>query len=562
MRTKAGFTIACCGALWLCLGTGRVLRAQAAASAASAAQVAASSASSVQAAAPSASAAQAASTQTTSTQATFQDSTNDLDITVGKTVLIDTAQPISRVAVGLGDIAQAQVVTPTEILVNGKAVGQTSLIVWDNRGGRQFYNVTVRASSRLDNEKLNSVRSELRQDLPGQPVKVDFANGSVFLRGTVHDLVSSQRAVEIAATAGKVVNLLNVTVPDTKPQILLKVRFCSVDRSLEKQLGINLFDLGLGNVIGGVTTGQFTPPVISGAGGGSGSSTGGSATGSGGSATLTNELNILTFFPGLNAGAVIKALQQKGVVEVLAEPNLLAADGKEASFLAGGEYPYPVVQGTATGGGAPTVTIMFKQYGVQLNFIPTVTPQGTIHLQVAPQVSALDYTNEVQIAGFVIPGITDRQVNTEVDLRDGQSIVIGGLLNNQEQENLDKIPFIGDIPILGKFFQSMDRTKSNTELVVIVTPEIVAPLAPGQPGPQLKYPVPFLPANSNVPMQNPDAKTAANTLPTPPSEIPVETLIESMKPEKPLVVNTSGGGGYGGGTGMGSSMSGGGSTSP
>ncbi len=527
MRKKTGFTIACCGVLWLGLCMGRVLRAQAAA-----------------ASSPSA-------------KAVFQDSTNELDVTVGKAVLIDCAQQVSRVAVGMGGIAEATAVSPTEIMVDGKAVGQTSLIIWDNRGGRQFYNVTVRPSTEVADEGIDSVSRELRLQLPDQAVKVSYANGNIFLRGTVKDLVSSQRAVEIASTAGKVVNLLNVDVPATKPQILLKVRFCSVDRSLEKQLGINLFNLGEGNALGGITTGQYSPPSISGSSGTTSTSSSGVA-GSGGKALISQELNIFAFFPGLNVGATIQALQTQGLVQVLAEPNLIAADGKEASFLAGGEYPYPVVQGTSAGG-QTAVTIEFKQYGIMLNFVPTVTPQGTIHLQVAPEVSALDYTNEVDISGFVVPGITTREVNTEVDLHDGQSFVIGGLLDNEETQSFEKVPFLGDIPILGKLFQSMTRTRNNTELVVIVTPEIVAPIPAGQPVPQLKYPTPFLPSNSNIPMQNPDAKTAANTLAPPPDVIPVETLIESMKPEKPLTVQSSTGGGGGG---MGTSMmgSGGGSS--
>jgi pilus assembly protein CpaC len=271
-------------------------------------------------------------------------------------------------------------------------------------------------------------------------------------------------------------------------------------------------------------------------------------------------LNILAYVPGVDLGATIEALETKGIVETLAEPNLMAADGKEASFLAGGEFPYPVVQGTSAGG-STAVTIEFKEYGIRLNFIPTITPRETIRLQVAPEVSALDFTHAVQISGFEVPAITSRKVNTEVELKDGQSFIIGGLLDNEETESLNKIPFLGDIPVLGKFFQSMTRTKTNTELIVIVTPEIVAPLPAGQPLPALKYPVAFLPPNSNMPMHEPDGKTAENTLPTAPTSIPVETLIQSMKPERPLVIenstggfgtsgtplNTGGGGTYGGG---------------
>jgi pilus assembly protein CpaC len=196
---------------------------------------------------------------------------------------------------------------------------------------------------------------------------------------------------------------------------------------------------------------------------------------------------------------------------------------------------------------------MFKEYGVRLNFIPTITPRGTIRLQVAPEVSALDFTNAVQISGFDMPAITTRKVKTEVELADGQSFVIGGLLDNTESETFSKIPFLGDIPILGKFFQSMQKTRANTELIVIVTPEIVAPIPAGAPLPELKLPGKFLPSNSGIPMNTPDAKTSANTPKPAPLTMPVEKLVESMKPEAPLMIE--------GGMGTTSSGSSGASTS-
>jgi pilus assembly protein CpaC len=456
--------------------------------------------------------------------ASMQDSANDLSVAVGKTVLVDCAKPVMRVAIGLGDIAEATAISPTEIMLNGKASGETSLIIWDTTGGRQFFNVTVRASASAANDNLDAVRRELRMELPGQTLNISSENGSVLLRGTVKDLDSSRRAVKIASTGGNVVNLLDVNVPASEPQILLKVRFLSVDRSKETQLGINLFNNGLGNTLGAITTGQFSPPSTS-------------ATGT----VISSDLNLMAFFPGLSGfGATIEALETKIGAQVLAEPNLLAANGKQASFLAGGEYPYPVVQGGSGGAGA-SVTIIFKEYGIRLNFIPTITPRGTIRLQVAPEVSALDTTHEIQISGFEVPAITTRKMNTEVELVDGQSFVIGGLLDNTESETFTKIPFLGDIPVLGKFFQSMDKTKANTELIVIVTPEIVAPISAGAPVPELKFPGKFLPPNSGIPLNNPDAKTAANTPAPAPATMPVEKLIESMKPETPLMVEGASG---------------------
>jgi pilus assembly protein CpaC len=464
--------------------------------------------------------------------ASVQDSTNELYVAVGKTVLVDLAKPISRVTIGLGDIAVAQAISRTEIMVNGKAPGETSLIIWDTKGGRQFFNVTVRASTAQANDSLDAVRRELRIELPGQTLKISAEGGSIFLRGNVKDLTSSERAVKIASIAGKVVNLLNVDLPPVEPQILLKVRFAAVDRSKAAQYGINLVNLGLGNTVGGITTGQFSPPSVT-------------IPTSGPVATFSNELNMLAMPIGnWPVGIDIQALQTKGVVETLAEPNVLAVNGKEASFLAGGEYPYPVVQGSS---GGTSISIMFKEYGVRLNFIPTITPRGTIRLQVAPEVSALDFTNALELSGFTVPGITSRKMKTEVELNDGQTFVLGGLLDNRETETFEKIPFIGDIPILGKLFQSSTKTRNNTELIVTVTPEVVAPMQAGAPLPELKFPVKFLPPNSAITLNTPDAKTAANTQAPPPATIPVETLIDSMKPEAPLVIEGSTG--FGGASG-------------
>jgi pilus assembly protein CpaC len=463
--------------------------------------------------------------------ATSQDSTNDLSLAVGKSVVLDLARPVTRIVVGAGGYAEAQAVSPTQILLNGKAPGETSLIIWDQNGGRQFFNVSVRPSSFAANDVLDGLRRELRAELPGQNVRVSQDNGVIFLRGTVSNLNNSDRAVMIASTAGKVVNLLNVNVPAPEPQILLKVRFASVDRTRLRELGINFAISGLGNTIGAIGTKQF-----------SGVSVGSSGT------FNTGSTNIFGIYPGIGLAASIEALETKGVAEVLAEPNVLAKNGHQASFLAGGEYPYPVVQSGGAGGGSSPITIQYKQYGVLLAFIPTITNRGTIRLQVAPEVSALDYANAVDIGGASVPALTIRRVKTEVELADGQSFVIGGLLDNRETENFQKIPFIGDIPILGKFFQSMSRNRTNTELIVIVTPEVVNPIEAGTPIPELKFPSGFLPPNSPIPMHTPDQK-AAGSAPPPPATIPVEKLIESQKPEQPLVVD--GGMGVGGGGGGG-----------
>ena len=457
-----------------------------------------------------------------------QDSSNELDVAVGKSVLVDCARPIERIALASGDLAEATAVSPTEIMLNGKAAGETTLIVWQAGGDRQFFNVKVLANNLVVTDHMDALRRELRTEFPGQTFRVTSEGGTIFLRGTVKDLNSSNRAVLIASTAGKVVNLLDVNVPDADPQILLKVRFASVDRSASKQLGINIFSTGATNSIGAVSTGQFSPPTVT---------QGAPATGgSPATTTLSSLLNLFIFRPDLNLGATIEALQTTGVVQILAEPNLLVANGKQGSFLAGGQYPYPTVQGSSGAGAAP-ITITYKEFGIRLNFIPTITPRGTIRLQVAPEVSTLDFANGVNISGFTVPGLDVRKVNTEVELGEGQSFAIGGLLDNRDTKNFSKIPFLGDIPILGKFFQSVSITKSNTELIVIVTPQIVGPIPAGVPLPQLKYPDKFLPSNSGIPMTTPGAEvTGVKLPPPPPPTMPIEKLVQSLQSEQPLVV--------------------------
>jgi pilus assembly protein CpaC len=459
----------------------------------------------------------------TPTAVTRQDASNELSLIVGRSVLLDTAAAVQRVAVGLGDFAEASVITPNEIMVNGKAAGETTLILWEAGGNREFFNVTVRPSSSGSTDRLEGVRREIRAELPGQNVKITLEGGSVFLRGTVNDLTSSDRAVQIAAVGGKVVNLLNVQVPLSRPQILLKCNFASVDRTRSKDLGINFFSNGFGNVISGITTGQFPPPSIE----------------SSGTVNLSNALNLFAFLPGLDVGATLKALEQKGLVQLLSEPNVLAEDGKQGSLLAGGEYPFPVVQGSSTGAG-PTVTIQFKEYGVRLIFLPHITPQGSIDLQIISEVSSLDFTNSVTISGFQVPAVAERRVQTDVELAKGQSFAIGGLLDNRTTESLSKIPYISNLPLIGKFFQSVSKTKSNSELIVVVTPEIVQPVPAGTiPNP--KFVEPFMAPNSNTPMHHPDGTatpdSAASTTTAPPAPvtIPVEQLIQSMKSQSQLV---------------------------
>lgn len=458
-----------------------------------------------------------------------EDSSQELFVTAGKSVVVSSVAVIERVAIGFGEVAEASAVGPREVLVSGKAVGSTSLIIWQEGGGKLFFNVTVRPNTSAASIKLEGLRRELKQELPGQKVTATVENDTVFLRGTVKDLTSADRAVAIAGTLGKTVNLLYVNVPAADSQILLKVRFASVDRSVSSELGLNLISTGAANTIGTVTTQQFSPPRLE-------TKDDGTST-----ITLTDALNIFLLRPDLNLAATIRALQRKSLLEILAEPNVLAINGKQASFLAGGEYPYPILQGG--GAGLGTVTIQFREFGVRINFIPTLTPRGTIRLEVAPEVSALDFANGLVFQGFSIPALTVRRVQTDIELADGQSFAIGGLLDRRLTETISKIPVLADIPLLGKLFQSRSLNKQNSELLVIVTPELVRPIPAGQPLPALELPKP-LAGPDKVP-RTPGIEATGTAATTAPQEtaIPVEQLVQSMKQaQTPLM----GGGGAGG----------------
>jgi pilus assembly protein CpaC len=381
---------------------------------------------------------------------------SELSIAAGKSMVLDSDQPVYRVAMANPAVAEAVVMSPREIVVNGKSAGETSLLVWEKTGERKQYDVRVEAS-RLGQE---AIRDELRKELAGQNIDVALENGRVFLRGDAQDLVSAERAVAIASALGPVVNLLYVQVPQAEPQILLKVRFANVDRAAISELGVNLFSTGAGNTIGAVTTGQFTPPRFD------------EIVGANSKLKLTDALNVFLLRPDLSLGATIRALENKRMLDILAEPNLLAMNERPASFLAGGEFPFPTLQGGGAGLGA--VTIEFREFGVRISFFPVITPRGTIRLEVTPEVSSLDFSNGLLFQGFTIPAVATRRVQTEVELRSGQSFAIGGLLDQRTTESWSKVPGIGDIPIIGKLFQSRSLIRNNTELLVIVTPELIS----------------------------------------------------------------------------------------
>ncbi|HTP31149.1 MAG TPA: pilus assembly protein N-terminal domain-containing protein [Candidatus Acidoferrales bacterium] len=443
----------------------------------------------------------------TTQQAGASAAPDKLMVTVGKSMIIDSPVNIQRISVANGDLVEAVAVNPKEVLINGKQAGETSLIIWQQGGNRLLYDLTVRMST----NKLDAIRQQIARDYPNDEINVTYENDTPFVRGVVKDTTAADRVMSIAATLGKPVNLLRVNVPPAETQILLKVRFADVDRAATQDLGINIVS-GAFNQATAISTGQYTPPVIG---------------GPGGPISISDALNILLFRKDINLAATIKALESKRLLETLAEPNVLATDGKPASFISGGEFPFPMVQGGASVG---TVTISFREYGIKINFLPRITPRGTIQLQVTPEVSALDFANAVTFQGFTIPALSTRRVNTEVELESGQSFVIAGLLDNTMTETLNKIPGLANIPLFGNLFKSRSRQKNNTELMVLVTPEVVRPIPAGQPTPQIHFPSSFLPPNSDVPMQQPGIDKTGPVPVKPPSEtMPIEDLIQQRK---------------------------------
>jgi pilus assembly protein CpaC len=429
-----------------------------------------------------------------------------LVVTVGKSLIIDSPMKIQRISVANGELIEAVAVNPKEVLINGKAAGETSLIVWQEGGNRLLYDLTVRPSPL----KLDAVRQQLARDFPNEDINVTFENDTAFVRGTVKDVMAAERVMAMTASLGKSVNLLRVEVPPVEQQILLRVRFCNVDRTASMDLGIS-FASGAFNQSTAIGTGQFTGPTV----------------GTNGVVSLSDMLSVLLFRKDLNLAASIKALEGKNLLETLAEPNLLAINGKEASFLSGGEFPFPMIQ---PGLGGNTVTISFREFGIRIKFLPRITPRGTIQLQVAPEVSSLDFGNAVIFSGTTIPAMSTRRIQTEVELDSGQSFVIAGLLDNRLTETISKIPGLASIPLLGKLFTSKSVKRNNTELMVIVTPEVVRPIPAGQPLPTINMPQPFLTKNSDIEMYQPGMDKTGPVLVKPPTDsIPIEQLIQQRR---------------------------------
>ena len=434
------------------------------------------------------------------------------NVTVGKSLVLDSALPIQRLSVADEKIADAVAISPREVLINGKTAGETSLVVWQNNGARLLYDLDVHASDR----KLQAIREQIAREYPGESIDVSVDNDAVFVRGVVQDTVAAQRVTAMAGTLGKVVNLLRVVVPRGEPQILVKVRFANVDRAATTTLGAD-FASGAFN--------QSTALGVDGVISPDGAKT----------ISLSEAVNLFLFRKDLNLGAAITALESKNLLEILAEPTVPAINGKQASFLAGGEFPFPMVQPSTSGA---TLSLAWREYGVRLNFLPTITPNGSIRLQVMPEVSSLDYTHAVTVQGFTVPGLATRKVQTEIELESGQSFVIAGLLDKQTTENLAKVPGIGSLPIIGKLFQSKNVSRTDSELLVIVTPEIVTPIESGQRLPELTFPKSFMETTSKDELRQPGLEQTGGAAPPPPP--PTMRVEELLQEQRRLQPNTPG----------------------
>lgn len=401
--------------------------------------------------------------QENSYKASFKESTESIpvNVLVGQSRVINFDRPVGRFSVSNPEIAEAVLVTPDQVLVNGKAFGQVNFIAWEQSGGAFLvFDVYVRAN-------LSLIDSQIRALFPKDDIRLSQANGSVVISGSVPNATTSTQVQSVVEAAGfKTVNMLSTPVKSAT-QVLLQVRVAEVSRNRMKDIGTSFTYQGTpgqggylnsGSGPSGLSDPPAQPqPLCVGCG-----IVGG---------PLTPALNLLLM--GGNSLAMLRMLKTQGAVRELAEPNIIAMDGQEASFLAGGEFPIPVVQ---TDGARVGVSIVFKEYGVRLNFKPTVIDEDHIRLELSPEVSTIDFTTGVKFDGFLIPGLMTRRAKTGIELRDGQSFALAGLLDNREIKTMSEVPLLSQIPILGHLFKSKSFQKNETELMFIVTAQIVKPV--------------------------------------------------------------------------------------
>jgi pilus assembly protein CpaC len=404
-----------------------------------------------------------------------------VQITAGRSTVLPTTFDVTRIAVTSPDVADATVVQPREILIDGKKGGTVSLIVWGAGGARTQYDIVV-------DQPVAALEQQIHVLFPGEDVSVTANEGATILSGRVSNTKSMLRIGEIAAASlpkSQLINLLQVPGGSQSEQVLLQVRFAEVNRRALQQAGVSLFALRQ-NVQARSTTQQFAAPEFD--------------TQSGTSARLvfSDFLNLFLFDSKHGIGGVIEALESTGAFQSLAEPNLIAYNGQEASFLAGGEFPVPVVSGAAG-----TVSVTFKEFGIRLNFTPTIAGDS-IKLKVRPEVSTLDFANGITLSGFRIPALTTRRAETVVELGDGQSFAIAGLLDNISQLDRAAIPILGSLPIIGPLFKSRAKRAEQTELMVLITPRLVRALDPDEVPPLPTTPEPFIKKPGEEPKKSGD----------------------------------------------------------
>ncbi len=392
-----------------------------------------------------------------------------IHLIVGQSVVLHAKMPIKRVYIGDQNIVDSFTAANQELVLTAKAAGISGLVMWDTLNRSHVYAVSVDMDGQLGRDALQAA-------YPDAHITAESREGRLFLTGDVDSQAISDGAAKLAASYSKeVVNAMHVQVPHGK-QVELKLRIVEVDRSKAEQFGFNFMTSGRTASAG--STQQFANSV----------DTSGIPLGQG--VKVSDPENLFLYSYKLALGMTIKDLETRQILQVLAEPKLTTMSGVAARFLSGGEFPVPVVQGSS--GSGVSVSITYKPYGVKVDFTPTVNRDGTIHLKVAPEVSALDYSNSVTLYGTTVPALSTRRSETEVEIRDGDTFAISGLLDNRVSDQLAKMPGIANIPILGQFFKSKGLNHSTIELVVMVTAHVVDPLtgtsAPADP----KMVVPFL----------------------------------------------------------------------
>lgn len=433
----------------------------------------------------------------------------ELTLILGRGELFQFDNDVRTVAASEPKVADVAVVSPREVMINAKGLGKATVVIWETGGTPRRFNITVNP----DMTELDSVKKAVSSAITGGSVVVTGNTETIVLTGSTDSVAASKRAEALASTyAKRVVNMIQTPKPAELRQVMLEVKFAAIDRIALQEVGFNYFSRN-DRLLGQLSTQQFSTPRFS-------QLQFQNQEFSNSTLNFADLLNMFVFRPDLNIGATIRALQARNLLQILAEPNLIALEGKEASFLAGGEFPFPTLTATSTGGAtAPVVTVQFKKFGVQLDFKPEVTDDGKIHLKLRPSVSSLDYANAVTLQGFLIPAIANRYAETEAILNDGESFAVAGLMDNRVVETMSRVKWLGDVPVIGQLFRSRSTKKTAEELLVVITPRFVKP-TPADQKPKLpEWVSEFLPAapddkgagtrKRNKAAKNPSGKDAA-----------------------------------------------------